>query len=203
MHADFAAKVDGSLTAKYGAINDFLAINGTIQCRVVFDAIVFGDAFFNKWFETVGVWVIGETKRTVGPGNRCRSVVANERSWFNGQDFYDTTRSPHIYADWDKAELAYSNLKWKLEEWEPLDWMSTEGNNERIKSFQLISIDENGNEAVEAENNLLADFHTLRYTFITNLCRSNISLTMNIYSHVSPKEQVAAINALPGVNKSK
>ena len=58
-----------------------------------------------------------------------------------------------------------------------------------------------------------ADFHTLRHTFITNLCRSNISpktaqtlarhsdinLTMKVYSHVSPEEQAAAINAMPGL----
>ena len=60
-----------------------------------------------------------------------------------------------------------------------------------------------------------ADLHTLRHTFITNLCRSNISpktaqtlarhsdinLTMKVYSHVSPEEQAAAINAMPGVGK--
>ncbi len=59
-----------------------------------------------------------------------------------------------------------------------------------------------------------ADFHTLRHTFITNLCRSNIppktaqtlarhsdiNLTMKVYSHVSPEEQAAAINAMPGLN---
>ena len=93
------------------------------------------------------------------------TLVADERDWFNGQDFYDTTRSPHIYADWDKAELAYSNLEWKLEEWEPLDWMVAEGSNERIEAFRLISIDENGNEAVEAENNLLADLIAINEAF--------------------------------------
>jgi len=58
-----------------------------------------------------------------------------------------------------------------------------------------------------------ADFHCLRHTFITNLGRakvspktaqtlarhSDISLTMNIYSHVSEEDQIEAINALPGI----
>ena len=58
-----------------------------------------------------------------------------------------------------------------------------------------------------------ADFHSLRHTFITNLGRakvspkaaqtlarhSDISLTMNIYSHISEEEQIAAINSLPGI----
>ncbi len=59
---------------------------------------------------------------------------------------------------------------------------------------------------------LFADFHSLRHTFITNLCKadvppktaqtlarhSDISLTMNIYTHVDQAEQVKAIDALPG-----
>jgi len=58
-----------------------------------------------------------------------------------------------------------------------------------------------------------ADFHCLRHTFITNLGRakvspktaqtlarhSDISLTMNIYSHIAEDEQIEAINALPGI----
>jgi integrase/recombinase XerD len=58
-----------------------------------------------------------------------------------------------------------------------------------------------------------ADFHALRHTFITNLCKadvspktaqmlarhSDISLTMNVYSHVDQEEQAAAIGRLPGV----
>jgi site-specific recombinase XerD len=58
-----------------------------------------------------------------------------------------------------------------------------------------------------------ADFHSLRHTFITNLGRakvspktaqtlarhSDISLTMNIYSHIDQEEQVEAINALPSI----
>ena len=57
-----------------------------------------------------------------------------------------------------------------------------------------------------------ADFHGLRHTFITNLCRANVSpktaqvlarhsdikLTMQIYSHVAPEEQATAIRQLPG-----
>jgi len=56
-------------------------------------------------------------------------------------------------------------------------------------------------------------FRRLRHTFITNLGRakvspktaqtlarhSDISLTMNIYSHVSEEDQIEAINALPGI----
>ena len=93
------------------------------------------------------------------------TLVTDERSWFNGQDFYDTTRSPHIYADWDKAELAYSNLEWKLEEWEPLAWIAVEESTERIEAFRLISVDENGNEQVEAENNILADLIVINEVF--------------------------------------
>ncbi len=60
--------------------------------------------------------------------------------------------------------------------------------------------------------NLFGDFHSLRHTFITNLCKadvppktaqtlarhSDISLTINIYTHVDQAEQVKAIDALPG-----
>jgi len=56
-----------------------------------------------------------------------------------------------------------------------------------------------------------ADFHALRHTFITNLCRSGIAprtaqplarhcdirLTMNTYTHIDQEEQAAAINSLP------
>ena len=62
-----------------------------------------------------------------------------------------------------------------------------------------------------------ADFHGLRHTFVTNLCRagvspqtaqilarhSDIKLTMNIYTHVAPEEQAAAIRQLPGIGKTK
>ncbi len=62
-----------------------------------------------------------------------------------------------------------------------------------------------------------ADFHALRHTFITNLSLANvspktaqalarhsdISLTMNIYSHINPDEQAKAINALPGLPGKK
>jgi integrase len=58
-----------------------------------------------------------------------------------------------------------------------------------------------------------ADFHALRHTFITNLCKadaspktaqalarhSDISLTMNVCTHVDQDEQAAAIGKLPGV----
>ena len=56
-----------------------------------------------------------------------------------------------------------------------------------------------------------ADFHSLRHTFVTNLCRANIPpktaqtlarhsdirLTMDVYTHVDRAEQVAAIRSLP------
>jgi integrase/recombinase XerD len=62
-------------------------------------------------------------------------------------------------------------------------------------------------------NGRYADFHALRHTFITNLCKANvspktaqslarhsdISLTMNVYTHVDQEEQAAAIGKLPGV----
>ena len=58
-----------------------------------------------------------------------------------------------------------------------------------------------------------ADFHGFRHTFVSNLCRagvspqtaqilarhSDIKLTMNIYTHVAPEEQAAAIRQLPGL----
>ena len=58
-----------------------------------------------------------------------------------------------------------------------------------------------------------ADFHSLRHTFVTNLCKADISpktaqalarhsdirLTMNIYTHVDEQEQAAAIARLPGI----
>ena len=60
---------------------------------------------------------------------------------------------------------------------------------------------------------LFADFHGLRHTFISNLGKagvapktaqiltrhSDLSLTMNIYTHVDQQEQAAAINSLPGL----
>jgi integrase len=60
---------------------------------------------------------------------------------------------------------------------------------------------------------LYADFHAMRHTFITNLCRANVSpktaqalarhsdirLTMNVYTHIDQEEQAAAIGKLAGV----
>ncbi len=58
---------------------------------------------------------------------------------------------------------------------------------------------------------LFADFYAMRHSFITNLCRANVSprtalarhsdirLTMNTYSHVGQQEQAAAIGMLKGV----
>lgn len=62
-----------------------------------------------------------------------------------------------------------------------------------------------------------ADFHSLRHTFITNLCKADISpktaqtlarhsdirLTMNVYSHVDEQEQADAIGKLPGLGDGK
>jgi len=62
-----------------------------------------------------------------------------------------------------------------------------------------------------------ADFHSLRHTFVTNLCKadirpktaqtlarhSDIRLTMNVYSHVDEQEQADAISKLPGIEGSK
>ena len=58
---------------------------------------------------------------------------------------------------------------------------------------------------------LYADFHSLRHTFVTNLCKADVSpktaqslarhsdirLTMDVYTHVDRKEQIAAIRSLP------
>ena len=57
---------------------------------------------------------------------------------------------------------------------------------------------------------LYADFHSIRHTFITNLCKADVSpktaqtlarhsdirLTMDIYTHVDREEQVDAIRRL-------
>ncbi|MCL2303894.1 MAG: tyrosine-type recombinase/integrase [Planctomycetaceae bacterium] len=62
-----------------------------------------------------------------------------------------------------------------------------------------------------------ADFHGLRHTFITNLGKakvspkvaqtlarhSDISLTMNVYTHIEEDEQIDAINALPSIPDTK
>ncbi len=62
-----------------------------------------------------------------------------------------------------------------------------------------------------------ADFHSLRHTFVTNLCKADISpktaqalarhsdirLTMNVYTHVDEKEQAAAIARLPRLGGTK
>ena len=62
-----------------------------------------------------------------------------------------------------------------------------------------------------------ADFHGLRHTFITNLSlngvdpktaqslarHSDIRLTMQRYTHLDAKNQINAINALPGPNEIK
>jgi len=71
--------------------------------------------------------------------------------------------------------------------------------------------------AYKNDEGKFADFHCLRHTFITNLGRakvspktaqtlarhSDISLTMNIYSHVAEEDQIEAINALPGIPGTK
>ena len=62
-----------------------------------------------------------------------------------------------------------------------------------------------------------ADFHGFRHMFVSNLCRagvspqtaqilarhSDIKLTLNIYTHVAPEEQAAAIRQLPGLDDLK
>ncbi|GAF89982.1 unnamed protein product, partial [marine sediment metagenome] len=63
-------------------------------------------------------------------------------------------------------------------------------------------------------NGRFADFHANRHTFITNLCKAEISpktvqtlarhgdirLTMNLYSHVDLEDQSAALSKLPGIS---
>ena len=69
----------------------------------------------------------------------------------------------------------------------------------------------------EDANGRYADFHALRHTFITNLCRANVSpkvaqtlarhsdvrLTLEIYSHITDEEHIDAINALPSLKESE
>lgn len=90
-------------------------------------------------------------------------LATDERSWFNGQNFYDPKTSPHIYADQEKAQQIYSNLERLLEDWEPLDFMKD--SEERVQAFRLISVDENGDENVEAESDRLADLITANPLF--------------------------------------
>ncbi len=83
------------------------------------------------------------------------TLVPDERTHAHGQEFHEPEVSPHIYADWDKAELAYTNLDWLMDEWGPFEGSLAEGSNQYLEAFRLISVDENGNEEVEAENNHL------------------------------------------------
>lgn len=67
--------------------------------------------------------------------------------------------------------------------------------------------------AYKNRDGLFADFHGLRHTFISNLGKagvapktaqilarhSDLSLTMNIYTHVKQEEELNAINSLPSV----
>ena len=139
-------------------------------------------------------------------------VVAKVREWLNERKFgpneilfkvsVRTCGLERTTAKMMKNDLKSAREKW-IEEAE-----TPEDKTKREESDFLKYVDSKGR---------FADFHTLRHTFITNLCCSNISpktaqtlarhsdisLTMNIYSHVSPEEQVAAINALPGLNKPK
>jgi len=112
-------------------------------------------------FEVVTHWIHPEINRSkrreMVYDFTTDTLVIDERSWFNGQDFYSPKRSPHIYADWDKAETVYSTLDWQLKDWQPLADLMYEGSNEHIETFRLISVDENGHEEIMLENNLLAD----------------------------------------------
>ncbi len=79
-----------------------------------------------------------------------------------------------------------------------------EEQNDRLRADYLNYRDEKGD---------FADFHCLRHTFVTNLCRANVSpktaqslarhsdikLTLGLYTHVDQDEQIAAINALPSL----
>ena len=139
-------------------------------------------------------------------------VVAKVREWLNERKFGPNEILFPVSArtcglERTTAKMMKNDLKAARQKW--IDEAETpEEKAKREESDFLKYIDSKG---------LFADFHTLRHTFITNLCRSNISpktaqtlarhsdisLTMNIYSHVSPEEQAAAINAMPGFNKPK
>ena len=101
-----------------------------------------------------------------------------------------------------KVDLESARKKWISEA------KTAKEKEERSESDFLKYVDSRGR---------YADFHGLRHTFVSNLCHagvspktaqtlarhSDISLTMNIYSHVKPEEQAAAINALPGLKKPR
>ncbi len=81
--------------------------------------------------------------------------------------------------------------------------------------YQSNSRENRGRFLYKNSKGLYADFHAMRHTFITNLCRANVSpktaqalarhsdirLTMNTYSHVGQQEQAAAIGVLKGVEE--
>lgn len=91
---------------------------------------------FGKWREMVYDFVDAD-------------LADDERDWFNGQDFYDPQQSPQIYAQYKDANDIFCDIDWKKEDWEPLEFLK--GSGEFIVSFRLVSVDECGNETVEAE----------------------------------------------------
>ncbi|MGL6193535.1 MAG: tyrosine-type recombinase/integrase, partial [Thermoguttaceae bacterium] len=136
-------------------------------------------------------------------------VVAKVREWLNERKFDPNEILFKVSArtcglERTTAKMMKNDLKTAREKWVA----EAETMEEKAKREASDFLDAKGR---------FADLHTLRHTFITNLCRSNISpktaqtlarhsdisLTMNIYSHVSPEEQAAAINALPGFKKPK
>lgn len=81
-------------------------------------------------------------------------MIYDERTWADGQDFYDPEHSPHIYADQDKANSVYDELETDMDDWEPLKEIIYEGSGERLASYHLIAVDENENERIVAERDL-------------------------------------------------
>ena len=109
--------------------------------------------------EVTTVWVHPELKfgkfRSQVYDFTSGKLVVDERCWFNGQDFYDPIRSPHIYADKETADAIYDELDYSMDDWEPLSDIITDDSGERLAAYSLVSVDENGNEHIEAECDVL------------------------------------------------
>ena len=82
------------------------------------------------------------------------TLIHDERSWADGQDFYDPKRSSHIYADKEKADAIFDELDFTMGDWEPLGDIIFEGSGEHLISYRLIAVDENSDEEIVFERDI-------------------------------------------------
>jgi len=92
-------------------------------------------------------------------------------------------------------------------------WTGTENGN--TKASRMIRHDYKRANIPLIENGKHVDFHALRHTFITSLARngvhpskakelarhSTITLTMDVYSHVTTDELRSSVNAIPAITR--